>query len=354
MSSSASPLAAIPRYLVSRLSDAAEQGRLPDWLVRRGIRNLLSTRLRDLASQSPAEAISQLRAAVAAQPIAVSTHAANDQHYEVPAPFYERVLGPRLKYSCCYWEPDTTTLAEAEDNALRFTAEHAELKDGMDILELGCGWGSLSLWMAEKFPQSRITSVSNSHSQRRFIEASARARGLSNLDVVTADINVFRSVKVFDRVVSVEMFEHMRNHERLLDSVASWLRPDGKLFVHVFCHQTTPYLFETDGDQNWMGRHFFTGGMMPSEDWLPGCIEQLTVAQQWKWNGIHYAKTCRAWLDNLDAAVEDLQPVFVKTYGRPEAHRWRQRWRMFFMACEELFATDGGNQWYVAHYLFKK
>lgn len=336
------------------LSAAAEQGRVPDWLVRRGIRKLLNTRRRDLESQSPGLTIARLHAAVASQPIAVSTHAANDQHYEVPAQFYESVLGPRLKYSCCYWEHGTATLAEAEDNSLRITAEHAELADGMNILELGCGWGSLSLWMAEKYPQSRITSVSNSHSQRRFIEATARDRGITNLDVVTADINVFRSIEAFDRVVSVEMFEHMRNHERLLDSIDSWLRPDGKLFVHVFCHRTTPYLFETDGAQNWMGRHFFTGGMMPSEDWLPGCSEQLHVDKQWQWNGSHYAKTCRVWLDNLDAAAEDLQPIFTKTYGRPDAIRWRQRWRMFFMACEELFATDGGNEWYVAHYLFKK
>ncbi len=350
----ASPLSSVPRYLAARLSDAAEQGHVPDWLVRRGIRRLLNTRREELSAEQPSVVIERLRARVAIEPIAVSTHVANDQHYEIPAGFYESVLGPRLKYSCCYWDDSTDTLADAEKNALRITTEHAELADGMNVLELGCGWGSLSLWMAEQFPNSRITSVSNSHSQRRFVEAAARQRGITNLEVVTMDINVFHATETFDRVVSVEMFEHMRNHRRLLDKIDLWLRPAGKLFVHLFCHRTTPYLFETDGDQNWMGRHFFTGGMMPSEDWLPRCSDKLRVDRQWQWNGRHYEQTCRAWLENLDAASESLQPILAKTYGRPDANRWLNRWRMFFMACEELFATHEGKEWYVAHYLFKK
>ncbi|TWT64890.1 SAM-dependent methyltransferase [Allorhodopirellula solitaria] len=344
----------VPNYLFARLAGTAEQGRVPDWLVRRGIRRLLRNRLDDLDAVHADDAAQRLRTEVAAQPIAVSTHEANDQHYEVPASFYEHVLGPQLKYSCCYWDTRTTELAEAETNALEITASHAELADGMDILELGCGWGSLSLWMAERFPSSRITSLSNSHSQRRFIEAHARERGLTNLSVVTADVNAFRSLETFDRIVSVEMFEHMRNHERLMSHIHAWLRPKGKLFVHLFCHRTTPYLFDTDGERNWMGRHFFTGGMMPSDGWLPQSSGALGLADQWQWNGEHYAKTCRHWLANLDANMQSLQPIMAKTYGRPNANRWLHRWRIFFMACEELFATENGTQWYVNHYLFEK
>ncbi|TWU15742.1 SAM-dependent methyltransferase [Allorhodopirellula heiligendammensis] len=354
MNSLESAWSTIPNYVVSRLSDAAEQGRVPDWLVRRGIRNLLHNRLGDLNQRRPDEVAEKLRSEVASQPIAVCTHDANDQHYEVPASFFQQVLGPQQKYSCSYWEPNTKTLVEAEENALRVTASHAGLTDGMSILELGCGWGSLSLWMAERYPNSRITSVSNSNSQRRYIESAARDRRISNLDVVTADINVFESIETFDRVVSVEMFEHMRNHDRLMEKIDRWLRPQGQLFVHVFCHATTPYLFDIDGAQNWMGRYFFTGGMMPSDDWLPRCGGPLRVAERWAWNGSHYAKTCRAWLSNLDAASETVQPILAKTYGRPDAKRWFHRWRIFFMACEELFAFNEGQEWYVSHYLFEK
>ncbi len=344
----------MPKRLFARLSNAAEMGRLPDWMVRLGIRRLLSKRQRELSAQQPADATTQLLQAVASQPIAVATDQANEQHYELPAEFFASVLGPRLKYSCCYWHPQTTTLAAAEQAALEITAQHADLQDGMDILELGCGWGSLSLWMAERFPRSRIVSVSNSHSQRRFILEQARQRGSGNLRVLTADVNNLHIAETFDRVVSVEMFEHVRNHQRLMHHIDDWLRPGGALFVHVFCHHSTPYLFDSTGDQDWMGRYFFTGGMMPSQDWLPRCSGPLQLTNQWSWNGMHYAKTCRAWLANMDAAGETLQPLWGKTYGRPHARRWHNRWRMFFMACEELFAADHGQQWYVSHYLFQK
>ncbi|MCO8122053.1 cyclopropane-fatty-acyl-phospholipid synthase family protein [Stieleria sp. TO1_6] len=338
----------------SSLLDQAEQGRLPDWIVRLGIRRLLRTRLRELQSTPPQSAAERLRDQIRSQPIAVATHHANEQHYELPTEFFQQILGPHLKYSCCYWDADTKTLDDAERNALRMTAEHAQIENGMDVLELGCGWGSLSLWLAQAFPDSSITSISNSHTQRRFITAHAQRLGLRNLDVQTADINDFQTDRTFDRVVSVEMFEHVRNHVALLSQINRWLTPEGKLLVHVFCHRTTPYLFETDGSQDWMGRHFFTGGMMPSVDWLSSCSSSLTPAEQWTWDGTHYAKTCRAWLSNQDAATETLRPILAKTYGRPDANRWHHRWRMFFMACEELFATRGGREWFVSHTLFQK
>ena len=224
----------------------------------------------------------------------------------------------------------------------------------MQILELGCGWGSLSLAMAEQFPNSSITAVSNSISQRQFIQSQARSRDLTNLRVITADIANFVPDTQSDRVVSVEMFEHMRNHRRLMDRIHSWLAPEGKLFVHIFCHRDTPYLFHSDGEQNWMGRHFFSGGMMPSADLLPQCGSPFQLAEQWIWNGSHYAKTCRAWLRNQDAAKARILDTFESSGDRDQAIVWHNRWRIFFLACEELFSFDEGREWFVAHYLFER
>ena len=266
-------------------------------------------------------------------PIAPLPEKANEQHYELPPEFFTAVLGPHRKYSSCFWRTETASLAEAEAAALDITCERADLSDGQDILELGCDWGSLSLWMAERFRNSRITAVSNSAPQRRFIEAEAAARGLTNLRVITADMNEFASAaNRFDRIVSVEMFEHMRNYERLLERIASWLRPSGKLFVHHFCHRQFAYPFETDGDANWMGRHFFTGGLMPSEHLLRHFNRHLTIVGQWRWDGTHYQRTSEAWLANLDARRRDVLPILEATYGRDSSRRWFHRWRMFFLA----------------------
>lgn len=340
--------------LFTLLMNAAEHGRLPDSVIRYGIRRLLKSRLSDLKTDNDFDGTMQFIDRTLTQPIAVQSAAANEQHYEVPSQFFQQVLGPKLKYSSCYWPEGVASLETAENEALRVTCEHAELEDGMNILELGCGWGSLSLWMADRYRSSQITSVSNSSSQRRYIEARAAELGLSNLRVVTADINEFSSEETFDRVVSVEMFEHMRNHRELTRRVRDWLRPGGKLFVHIFCHRQSAYLFETNGPQNWMGRHFFTGGMMPSADLLARACTSLQLVNQWKWNGIHYAKTCRAWLENQDRAEHLLQPVLADTYGKEEVVRWNNRWRLFFMACEELFAFNGGDEWFVSHYLFQR
>lgn len=333
--------------------DAIEAGRVPDALTRFGIRRLLNMRRKSIASSREEPSIDEFVRATQAQPIAVVPQKANDQHYEVPAAFFQNVLGGRLKYSCCYWPKGVDSLDLAEDESLRITCEHANLEDGMDILELGCGWGSLSLWMAERFPNSRITSVSNSHSQREFIQERAAETGLTNLRVITADMNDFQPTEVFDRVMSVEMFEHMRNHRRLMSRINRWLWPDGRLFVHIFCHKDAPYLFRTDGALNWMGRHFFSGGMMPSCDLLERCGSPMSLENQWKWNGRHYAKTCRAWLKNQDKSLSLIEPILEQTYGAEEAIRWHQRWRLFFMACEELFAYNRGEEWFVSHYLFK-
>ena len=332
--------------------EAVERGWVPDPLVRAGIRRLLARKLAD-ERRGGAGAIASRRDALLAalEDAAVALHAdaANRQHYELPPGFFEAVLGPQLKYSCGLWSEGVRTLAESEEAMLALTAGRARLADGQRILELGCGWGSLSLWMARRFPGSRILAVSNSASQRRFIEARAAAQGLANLRVVTADMNAFEPGEAFDRIVSVEMFEHMRNWPRLLERVGGWLAPEGRLFLHVFCHRETPYLFETGGRSDWMARHFFTGGLMPSEDLVARCARTLRVEEQWRVPGTHYARTCRAWLERQDAKRDELMPLFERTYGRGDAARWFERWRVFFLACEELFAFRGGSEWYVTH-----
>ena len=340
--------------LIGVLLRAAENGLVPDSLIRFGIRRLLRNRRQQLERRSGEFWLAEFLESASQSPIAVVPEKANDQHYEVSAEFFQEVLGSQLKYSCCYWPDGVDVLDDAEVGSLQRTCSNAGLRDGMDILELGCGWGSLSLWMAEKYPNSSITSVSNSQSQRHFIQQQAETRGLANLKIIKADMNDFIPDQRFDRVVSVEMFEHMRNHNKLLHRIHDWLRPGGRLLVHIFCHRQTPYLFQTDGDDNWMGRYFFTGGMMPSVDLLPNCGGPLTLIDQWKWSGKHYAKTSRAWLQNQDAAYSRLQSILEECYGANEAFRWHHRWRLFFMACEELFAFNEGNEWFVAHYLFER
>ena len=332
---------------------AAESGRLPDWMIRAAIRRLCRMRLRELEGPVPAEH-STFLGSLRNGPIAPVPEKANEQHYELPPEFFGLVLGPRRKYSCCWFETDRSTLAEAETAALEMTCERAGLQEGQDILELGCGWGSLSLWMAETYPHSRITAVSNSVPQRRFIENEAMRLGLRNLRVITADMNDYTpDAQTFDRIVSVEMFEHMRNFERLLERIASWLRPEGRLFVHHFCHRTHAYPFETEGSANWMGRHFFTGGLMPSAGLLSGFGGGLKVSSQWRWNGRQYQWTAEAWRRNLDAHREEILPLLASVYGRRDAATWLQRWRLFFLAVSELFGFAGGNEWYVTHVLME-
>jgi cyclopropane-fatty-acyl-phospholipid synthase len=343
--------------MIQRAFEWSERGLIPDPLVRFGIRRMLVERLQSerrkttqLGDRAKAELIERLRRS----PIAEATADANEQHYEVPADLFRLMLGPRLKYSSCYWPKADMTLAEAEDAMLALTCDRAELADGQRILELGCGWGSLTLWMAERYPKSIITAVSNSSGQREFIEKECLRRRIRNVQVVTADMNDYEATGQHDRVVSVEMFEHMRNYERLMHRIASWLARDGKLFVHIFCHRSFAYLYEPSGPNDWMAREFFTGGTMPSEDLFARFEADLTIEEQWRVSGIHYQRTLETWLGRLDAQQAAAIDVLRESPANIPAERRVYRWRLFLMACSELFGYRNGSEWWVSHYRFRR
>ena len=337
--------------------ELCERGLVPDAIARAGIRRLLRQRLKSEdrgSTAANAAATATLIGELGAGPIAAVPEKANEQHYEVPSELFALMLGPNRKYSSCYWPPECHDLADAEKAALDVTIDRAQLTDGQAILELGCGWGSLTLEMARRFPNASITAVSNSATQRQFIVDAAASEGIDQrLTVITADINDFRPDGLFDRVVSVEMFEHMRNHHELMQRIATWLNDEGKLFVHIFTHRSLTYLFEDRSRQDWMSRYFFSGGIMPAADYLARFQDSLRLNQQWTWNGRHYQRTCDAWLANMDNRRGDILPIMRQTYG-DDAGRWFQRWRMFHLACSELFGFDEGNEWFVSHYRFEK
>lgn len=336
---------------------AAERGMIPDAVCRFGVRRLLRQRLAELDlgdTTAEAQRFEHFLDICSKSPVAVVPEKANEQHYEVPPEFFRTVLGSRLKYSCCEWPDGVDSLDEAERRALETTCRRAQIEDGQQILELGCGWGSLSLWMAEHFPNASILSVSNSQQQREYIMSRCESLSLTNLQVVTADMNDFGTDQRFDRVVSVEMFEHMRNHAELLRRISGWLNDTGKLFVHIFCHRDHSYLFETRDQRDWMAEHFFSGGMMPGEALLTRCQRDLTLNRLWRWNGQHYEKTSNAWLKNMDQHRDAIMKLFSDTYGAEAAVIQFNRWRMFFIACAELFGFRNGNEWWVSHYLFDK
>jgi cyclopropane-fatty-acyl-phospholipid synthase len=336
--------------LIALATSAVERLPLPDSVTLAGVRYLCGRTQKKLEKLPDVE--TAFAATMGAYPIAIHTEDANAQHYEVPAAFFDMCLGPRRKYSCCLYNTPETTIEQAEEAALAATAEHAKLEDGQEILELGCGWGSLSLYMAKRYPNAKITAVSNSHSQRHHIMKLAKAQGSANLEVITCDMNDFATDLRFDRVVSVEMFEHMSNWEELLTRVRGWLKPEGFLFIHIFTHDKASYRFDHEDKSDWIAQHFFTGGIMPSHGLIRHFPTLFEVDEEWRWNGENYARTAFDWLDRFDRNIKEIRKILTRTYG-DDARLWERRWRLFFLATAGLFGFDGGKPWEVSHYRLK-
>ena len=329
----------------------AERGLLPQFIIRHAIRNRIAKQLDEETKTFDKDALIK---ELSNSPIAHSCDSANEQHYELPPAFFKLILGKCLKYSACLWEEGTQTLDQAEQASLKLIAKRAELKDGMSILELGCGWGSFTLWAAKAYPNGQITAVSNSSFQREYIEEKAKNQGLSNITVITADMNCFQAEPSFERVVSIEMFEHMSNYEILLKRISNWLTEDGKLFVHIFTHRDIAYKYKIRSEKDWMSKYFFTGGIMPSRSLLGAFNKHLNIEKQWDINGIHYSRTLEAWLLHMKENKQEIIKIFNKHYPKNQVNCWYYRWQLFTIACSELFAYRGGEEWGVSHYLFNK
>ncbi len=336
---------------ISTIIGTAERVPLPDVVIRAAINRLCSRTATKLATGN-AESDAWFADEMAARAIAEHAGEANTRHYEVPAAFFAEVLGPNRKYSSCFYKEPASTLREAEEESLRQTVEHADLADGQSILELGCGWGSLSLWMARQFPRSEVTAVSNSNSQREHIEREAAKRGLKNLRIITSDMDVFDPNAQFDRIVSVEMFEHMMNWRELMTRVRSWLQPDGRFFMHIFTHRSGAYLFDRTDHEDWIAQHFFTGGVMPSHHLVRQYADLFGIEKEWRWSGTHYQRTAQDWLANFDAHRDEVEGVLRKVYG-DDTVLWMRRWRWFFLATAGLFGYADGSEWGVSHYRMK-
>ncbi len=334
-----------------------EKNLLPDFLIRYGIRQNCRQRLRDESTDDMEKQHERLMVFIdrlKQSSVAVETQAANEQHYEVPTRFFQLVLGKHLKYSSGYWKHNKVSFDQSEEDMLQLTCARAELKNGQNILECGCGWGSLSLFMAKKYPDSKITGVSNSRTQKLFIDEEARKRGITNLTIITADMNAFQIEDQFDRIVSVEMFEHMRNYQMLLQRLSGFLKPEGKMFIHIFTHRYLSYFYEVKDESDWMAKYFFTGGIMPSDHLLLYFPDHFKIEKHWRVNGQHYQRTSEAWLTNMDRHKTEILRLFAVTYGKKNVKKWWVYWRVFFMACGELWGFRNGNEWFVSHYLFEK
>ena len=334
-----------------------EKDIIPDFLIRFGIRNLLSTRLEEEdkgSLEAQQEHLNTYIESLKKSPVAIHTSDANEQHYEVPTEFYKYVLGSRMKYSGGYWKEGVENFDQSEEDMLALSCERAELKNGHSVLELGCGWGSMSLYIAEKFPKCKVIGVSNSRTQKEYIDSVAKQKGLKNIKIITQDMNVFTIDKKFDRIISVEMLEHMKNYQVLFKRISGFMKDDAKFFIHIFTHKTFAYPFEVKDSTDWMAKYFFTGGMMPSHDLFLHFQDDLSILKQWVVNGNHYGKTSEAWLKNMDRNKDKIIPIFQKTYGDGNETKWWVYWRVFFMACAELWAYANGEEWIVSHYLFKK
>ena len=338
--------------LASIGTELAESGYIPDSVVRIGIRRLVAGRRGKINTVHGFDETSFVRM-MDQSPVALVPDLANQQHYEVPAEFFSLVLGKHRKYSCGLWLEGARNLDDAETAALEVTCKRAGIADGQQVLDLGCGWGSLSLWIASHYPKSRVTAVSNSHSQRKFIERQANVQALDNLDVITADMNVFDSDSKFDRVVSVEMFEHLRNYREMFCRIDRWLKPDGYFFMHIFTHRTAAYEFVDSGPADWMSRHFFSGGIMPSANLPLNFQEHLILDKRWRWSGLEYQRTAEAWLENMLREKAPIEKTLAQVYGDENVRKWWSRWKIFFLAVSEMFGSDGGNEWEVSHYRFR-
>lgn len=322
-----------------------------------GIRNLLKQRLTEENKGSQEAKQLHLNAYIEklkASPIAINTSDANEQHYEVPTEFYKYVLGKRMKYSGGYWPSGADTLDASEEAMLKLSCERAQLKNGQSVLDLGCGWGSVSLYVAEKFPNCKITGVSNSKTQKEYIDSVAKEKGFKNLTIITQDMNDFQIKEKFDRIISVEMLEHMKNYQKLFEKLSGFLKPEGLFFIHIFTHKEFAYPFEVRDETDWMAKYFFTGGMMPSHNLFLYFQDNLTIRNHWVVNGVHYGKTSEAWLENMDKNKTQILPILEKAYGKENVTKWWSYWRIFFLSCAELFSYRNGEEWLVSHYLFQK
>ncbi|EOQ95020.1 cyclopropane-fatty-acyl-phospholipid synthase [Leptospira wolbachii serovar Codice str. CDC] len=339
------------------INSLLEKDIFPDWLIRFRIRQLLNLRIKQERKESVTAQLQHKMNYVnelKKSPIAVHTEAANEQHYEVPSDFFTYVMGPRMKYSSGYWPSLDTSFAESEEEMLRITVERAEIKNGMKVLDLGCGWGSISLYIAEHFPKSKVTGVSNSKTQKEFIDKRAKERGLKNLTIITKDMNDFTTKDKFDRIVSVEMLEHMKNYEKLFEKLSKFLVADGKFFIHIFTHKEFAYPFEVIDETDFMAKYFFTGGQMPSDDLFLYFQKDFLIENHWVVNGTHYARTSEAWYDNMILNKDKLLPILASTYGEKEKTKWFVYWKVFFLACAELWDYRNGEEWFVSHYLLRK